>query len=175
MAITSTVPAAMQVLAAYMNSVANANPALNPGVYVGLPVESVRNNYMMVGDTEGKLFTPDSYSWAAVPGLARLRKETYALLGTVRAYSGGVNISARVGEVLTLINGLQELIVTDMGGNAVGLNPASPATDGGINLSDSGSWGGFRITDQTSGPINGQGWGVVVTFEIDVINAQITG
>lgn len=175
MTTVSTIPAAMQVLAAYMQRVADTNPALAPGVYVGLPVSAVRNNYLMVGDLEGKLFTPETYHWAAVPGAARLRLESYALLGTIRAYAGSSDVAARTGDVMAMLNGLQELIVSDPGGYAAGLTVAPPATAGGTNLSPSGSWGDLKVTDQTAGQINGQGWGVVLTFELDVINAQLSG
>lgn len=175
MTVVSTVPAAMQVLAAYMSQVASQNPALNPGVYVGLPVETVRSNYLMVGDPEGKLIDPESYQWAAVPGQARLRLESYAVLGNIRAYSGSADLTGRVTDAFGMLNGLQELIVSDPGGYAKGLNPAAPATDGGSNLSPSGSWGDLKVTDVASGQIGGQGWGVVLTFQLDVINAQLSG
>lgn len=175
MSTVSTIPAAMQVLAAYMRQVAANNPSLAPGVYVGLPVAQARPNYMMVGDLEGKLFSPETYHWAAVPGAARLRLESYALLGTIRAYSGSSDIAGRTADVMAMLNGLQELVVSDPGGYAAGLTVTAPATAGGSNLSPSGSWGDLKVTDQASGQLNGQGWGVVLTFELDVINAQLSG
>lgn len=175
MSVVSVVPAAIQVLAGYMTQVADDNPGLNPGVYVGLPPGSVRNNFLMVGDPDGKLFDPESYEWAAVPGQARLRSESFALLGSIRAYSGSADVAGRVADTFTMLNALQELIVADPGGYAAGLTVAAPASAGGSNLSPSGSWGDLKVIDNATGPFGGQGWGVLITFQLDVINAQLSG
>lgn len=175
MSIVSTVPAAACVLAAYMQQVSANNAGLQAGAYLGVPAQALRPNYMMVGDATGRWFNPETYSWAAMPGQARLRLEKYALVGTIRAYSGAADITGRHTDMFTMLNGLQELLVADPGGLAEGMNVQTPAVAGAVNLSPSGSWGDLTVTETSSGQLNGQGWGVVITFELSVINAQLQG
>lgn len=168
--ITSTVPAAVNTLGLYMQNVAAANPALNPAVYmVGLPVGSVRNNFLMVGSmTTGELISPESYKWNAVPGTAKLRGESYALLGTIRVWSGASGKDAalaRLGDAFTLLNGLQQQIVNDLGANAYTTAALSP----------SGSWGDLDVSMDGNGPLDGKGWGVALGFELHVLNVQLQG
>jgi hypothetical protein len=169
--ITSTVPAAAATLAAYMQAVADANPALNPGVYVGgIPTATVRDNFLMVGNyAEGIIVAPETYSWAAVPGMAKLRLEAYALFGCIRVWTGAAGTDAslaRLGEAFTLLNGLHQEIVDDLGGDLVAVD----------SLTSSGSWGDLDVTMEINGPIGTKkGWGVVLQFELHVINAQLIG
>lgn len=166
MPITSTIPGAASALAGYMRTVAAANPALNPGVYVaGIPTASIRNNWMMVGNwPEGIIVAPDTYRWAAIPGQALLRSEEYALQGCISAWSGAADSNAalaRIGDAFNLLNGLHEQIASDLGGSGT--------------LSPSGSWGDLDVTMEHNGPLGGKGWGVILGFELHVINAQLQG
>lgn len=166
MSIASTVPGAAATLAGYMQTVAAANPVLNPGVYIaGLPTASVANNYMMVGSWDGGIVVaPDTYKWAAIPGAAMLRSEEYALNGAIRVWAGDGGPTAaldRITDAFTLLNGIHEQIAQDLGGSG--------------NLSPSGSWGDLDVTMEANGPIGGKGWGIVLGFELHVINVQLQG
>jgi hypothetical protein len=46
------------------------------------------------------------------------------------------------------------------------------ATDGSTPLSPSGSWGDLTVSMYANSPREQAGWGVVLTFELAVINAQ---
>lgn len=164
--LTSTVPGAVAQLGTYMQTVANANTALNPGVYAGgIPINSVRNNFLMVGSwPDGIIIAPDTYRWVAVPGMVKMRSEEYAIQGCIRAYGGASGTGAalsRLSEAFTLLNGLHDQIASDLGGSG--------------NLSPSGSWGDLVVTMEESGPIGGKGWGVVLGFELHVLNVQLNG
>jgi hypothetical protein len=170
MSITSTIPGAAQTLLGYMQAVAGANPDLDVQVYTGWPVTSAWSpNFMMLGDyKEGLVVSPDSYRWAAVPGAAKLRFEEYALMGCIRAWSGSPDGTApfdRLGEAYTLLNGLHDQIVSDIGGDSYVVD----------SLTSSGSWGDLGVTMDAFGQIDGKGWGVVLGFELHVINAQLIG
>lgn len=140
---TSTIPAAVQTLAGYMQTVAQANPSLDCGVYVGEPIEEVTNNLLMVGHWEtGALITEASYTWAGMPVYARTRYEEYELQGTIRTWSGNVDVDSRLAEAFTLSSALQEQIVSDPSGSG--------------NLAG-GAWGEFKLTMEHCGPLEGRG------------------
>jgi hypothetical protein len=42
-------------------------------------------------------------------------------------------------------------------------------------LSPSGAWGGLDVTMQESGPLGGKGWGIVLAFQLYVINVLLMG
>lgn len=167
MSIRSTIPAAAARLATYMQTVADANPTLDPKVYVsGWPTASVANNFLMVGaaDDTAAVVNPTTYSWAAIPGTAMLRTESYSLMGTIRTSggTGGTQAAlARLGDAYTLLNGLMEQIVGDVGGSG--------------DLTPSGSWGDLTVSMIHNGPVQNSGWSVVLGIELQVINAQIQG
>lgn len=167
MAIVSTVPGAIQTFQAYMQTVANNNPSLNIGVYLGEPIDNVRDNFMAVGSFQE--WTPimaDSYEWAAIPGQSLLRSEKYTLQGVIRALAGDVDPMARLSDAFTMLNALHEQIITDIKGISV-LGPGT--------LSGPGSWGGLQVHMEAFGPLEGSGYGVVLGLELDVINVQISG
>lgn len=164
--ITSTIPGAAQTLAGYMKTVATANPSLNPGVYVaGIPTASIRANWMMVGNyPDGIIVAPDTYTWAAIPGAAKLRSESYALQGCIATWAGAADSNAalaRISDAFTLLNGIHEQITSDLGGSG--------------SLSPSGSWGDLDVVMEHNGPLGGKGWGVILGFELHVINVQLQG
>lgn len=168
MAVVSTVPGAISALAGYMQAVAAANPSLSIGVYpYGLPVASVTNNLIGLGDAEsgsGAVATTISSDWAAIPAGAALIKEEYALIGVIRSTSGAggqTGAQERTADAFTMWNGLLSQIVADPGG--------------GGNLSPSGSWGAVEMTNHFSGPVGSSGWEVTLGFQVHVINAQLIG
>lgn len=179
MSITSTVPAAVSVLLAYMNAVSAANPTMHVKVYMGrTPTSAVANNFMMVGNfPDGELIMPGRFSWAAIPGQDKLRREEYALNGVIRSWTGdSAEPLARLADVYTMLNGLHGQIANDLAGTALGLTVTPPAVAGQTNLSPSGSWGDLNVEMLENGPAgkNG-GWTVMLGFELAVINAQIIG
>jgi hypothetical protein len=165
MALVSTVPAAVATLQGYMATVAAASTVTDVQVYVGYSTarSGMSYNFMMVGDyQEGIVVAPDTYTWADIPGAAKRRTESYALQGCIQTWSGGTDVLGRLNDAYSLLNGLHELIVTDIGGSG--------------SLSPSGSWGGLVVTMDANGPLETTaGWGVVLGFQLHVINAQIIG
>jgi hypothetical protein len=146
-----------------MQTVAAANPTLNAGSYFGEPVERVTNNFMMLGSyADGSLIVPNTFEtdWAGMPVAAKRRNEKYALAGCIRSWDGNVDPQTRVSEAFTMLDGLHEQIVSDPRGSG--------------NLSPSGSWGDFNVSMEACGVL-GEGWGVILAFELYVINARLTG
>lgn len=145
-----------------MNTVAAANPTLNVGVFLGEPIAGrVTDNFLAIGSFQEWIpVGPDTYSWAAVPGNALLRYESYALQGCIRSLSGNTDPVGRVSDAFTLLNGLHEQIIQDIHGSN--------------QLTPSGSWGDFDVTMEAFGPLDGIGYGVVLGFQLHVINAQIS-
>lgn len=164
MSVTSTIPGAVAVLAGYLQTVADAQPQLGVGVYTGgLPVEHVADNLLMVGSIteEGEIIVPGTYRWAAIPGAAKLRTEEYALRGSIRCWAGDSDPLSRLTDAFSLLNGVHQQILDDVGGSGA--------------LSPSGSWGELQVSNPLNGPIGRRGWGVVLEFDLHVINAQLQG
>lgn len=167
MPLTSTIPAAITTLQGYMNAVAAAaavNPA--PAVYLfeTATPSGAAYNFMMVGDYHtGVPVAPESYTWRQL-GSTR-RTETYALQGCIACWAGGgsgdngVSALARVNDAYSLLNSLHQQILGDKGGSG--------------HLSGSGAWGELVVHIEEFGPM-GAGWGVVLGFDLHVINAQLT-
>ncbi len=161
--LVSTIPAAVGVLQGYMTTVAQQQSQLAAGVYVGLQSGNLQNNFMMVGSLEeGALIAPDTYSWAAVPGAAMLRNEAYALEVTIRAWSGESNQATLdvINAAFTMLNGIHSAVAADPGGSGA--------------LTPSGSWGDMDASMTACGPLGAQGWGVILSVQLHVINAQLT-
>lgn len=169
---TSTVPAAVAAFKAYMDAVAVANPALNAQTSIGIPTASRRANLLMVGDYDtGALLNPTTYSWAAIPGQSKLRYESYSLLGAIEVSDGAGGQDAgltRLTEAYQLLGDLMTQIESDISG----LINADP---GVAPLTTSGSWGDLTVEMKAYGPKQNSGWGVVLTLELQVINAQLVG
>lgn len=167
--ITSTVPGAIATLQSYMNTVATNNPSLEIGVFLGQPLAAaVTDNYLIVGSFgEWIPIDMDSYKWAAIPGQAFRRTEEYKLQGCLRALDGGNSILNNLNNAFTMLNGLHEQIVTDLRATAVNSQGA---------LTTSGSWGEFSAHIEVFGPLGPANTpGVVMGFELEVLNAEIVG
>lgn len=162
MAIVSTVGPAIAVLAGYFDTVAAGLPGLNIGVYTGLPVENVAENFLMVGDYPNGDETIVGYEqrWAAMGASAGLRSEEYSIACCLRAWSGDSDPAGRLSDAFSMFDAVARQLVADPGGSA--------------QLTPSGSWGAVRLTMPVAGPIGGAGWGVVLAFDVEVINAQLT-
>ena len=162
--ITSTVPAAVNQLYTYMQTVVTNNPTLNAAAFLGRPIGAyVPNNFLAVGKYETwEPISPETYEWAAVPGNSYLRTEKYSLQGCVRAWAGDSDPLSRLSDGFTLLNSLDDLIIHD-------LTPSN-----GTVLTPSGSWGEFKATVEAFGPLGGRGYGIVIGFELEVINAQVS-
>jgi hypothetical protein len=165
MGFVSTIPGAVATLEGYMQAVASATSVPDVKVFVGYstPLSGMSDNFLMVGDyQEGTLVMPSDGDWASLPAAAKRRTETYALQGCMRAWAGGTDWQSRLDDIFSLLDGLQSKIVSDPGG--------------GGTLSPSGSWGQFSWRMEANGPlINTAGWGVVLGFELHVVNVRITG
>lgn len=163
--VTSTVPGAITALLGYMNTVASNNPALNIGVYLGEPISNVNDNFMAVGSfVDWSPVAPETYKWAAIPGSAKLRSEEYSLQGVVRSLSGNSTDQDkldRLNDVFTILNALHEEILNDYFASGA--------------LSGPGAWGELRVTMEAFGPLGGVGFGAVLGFELEVVNAQLAG
>lgn len=169
--VASTVPAAVTVLKGYLDAVATQNAStLNPQTSIGIPTASNRPNMLMVGDYEtGVLVNPTTYRWAAVPGRTRMRSEEYSILGAIECAGGAGGSSAaaaRLADAYQLLGDLMDQITADPAG-------LGGATDGSTPLSPSGSWGDLTVSMIGNGPKSQSGWGVVLAFELAVINAQL--
>lgn len=169
MSITSTVPGAIQALKGYLTTVAAANPdpqGVAPGVYIsGVPTATVRDYYLEIGNWEtGAIIAPETYRWNAIPGTAKLRSEAYAVELTIRTWAGAADENAalaRIDDAFALLNGVHQQILNDLGG--------------GGQLSPSGSWGDLDVEMVANGPLGGKGWGVILSCQLHVINAQLQG
>lgn len=159
---TSTVPGAVTTLYGYMTAVAAASTVLDVQAYVGLQL-TPSPNFMMIGDAEtGLLVTPVDSEWASMGAAAKRRTERYALQGCIKCWAGGIDWQSRLNDVTSLLDALQEQILSDPGGNGT--------------LTPSGSWGAFNWRMEANGPLGDPaGWGVLLGFELQVINAQIVG
>ena len=162
---TSTIPGAVSTLQGYMNTVAAATTVSDVGVYVGYSVrrEGMAHNYLMVGNYDGGIpVLAVESNWNAIPGQSLLRSESYALEGHVRTWAGGQDYQSRLNDAFALLNALQDQIFADLGGSGT--------------LTPPGSWGGFNWRVEEFGPLGDpKGWGVVIGFELHVINAQLSG
>jgi len=163
MTIQSTVPGAISAVAGYLAAVAAANPSLDVATYIGPPIETVANRFMAIGAYPNfdELVVGYRSDWAAMPATSRWVSEEYEVAGCLRTWAGNSDPQSRLTEAFTLLNGLREQILLDPGGGGA--------------LSPSGSWGTFTTGMAHSGPIGGQGWGIVLTFQIQVINVRIQG
>jgi hypothetical protein len=164
--LTSTIPGAILTLQYYMQEVASTNPSLDIGVYLGEPVESVANNFMVIGAYETwEPVSLSTYSWATIPASFQIVSESYALQGTIRAWQENIDQLGRLNDAFTMINGLHQALRNDPNAIALGTGPA---------LTDPGSWGDFDVTMEAYGPLGDLGgWGVVLGFELHVINTRL--
>lgn len=162
MPVTSTVPGAINALLGYMNSVAATNPALDISVHLGEPIVNVNDNFMAVGSFQDWApVAPDTYSWATIPGAAKLRTESYSLQACLRAYSGEVDPLARLTDVFAMLNALHQEILNDI--------------QAGGALGGPGAWGALHVDMDEFGPLDNKGFGCVLGLQLAVINVQISG
>ena len=162
MPFVSTIPAAITTVQGYMNTVAAATAVSDVGVYVNYAqTQNLTYNYMMIGEYEsGLMIAPTEGQWASMGVTAKRREEKYAILGHVRTWAGGNDWQSRWNDAMTLLDSLYDQILADPGGSN--------------NLTPSGSWGGFNWTVHESGPLgNASGFGFIIGFQLQVINAQI--
>ena len=162
--ITSTVPGAIQTLQSYMQTVADANPSLNIGVFVGEPVAAeVTDNFLIIGAFDTWVpIDMDTYEWAAIPGQSGLVTENYSLQGCLRTMDG--DLMTAFNNSFLLLNGLHTQIRTDLRATAVTSTGA---------LSTSGSWNKLEAHIEAFGPIDNVNNGVVIGFSLSVCNVQI--
>lgn len=163
MSFISTIPGAVAVLEGYMSTVASASSVSDVNVYVGYSAPTPSYNYMMVGDyEEGLLMTRIASTWATFPAAAKRRTEEYSLVGHIRTWAGGYDWQSRLNDAFALLDALQDQILGDPQGSGA--------------LTTAGAWGSFDSTMKANGPLGDPtGWGVVIEFELSVLNARVTG
>ena len=164
MPFVSTIPKAITTLQGYLNTVAAATTVTDTAVYVGYAqTQNLAYNYMMVGEyNTGHLIAPTESNWVSLGSLAKRRHEKYAILGHIRTWAGDDDWQSRLNDCFTLLDSLTDQILADPGGSN--------------NLTPSGSWGQFNWRMEEIGPLgDASGWGVVIGFELHVLNAQVQG
>jgi hypothetical protein len=163
--LTSTVPGCIAALTTHLNTVASDNSSLNIGIYTGLPIETLKDNFIMIGDyNDGKLIEGYAQDWRGFPAVAERKSEAYALPCSLRAWSGNSDPVSRITDAFTMMDAVMGQLQGDPQGTV----------NGGYPLTPSGSWQVTSIDMPTSGPLGGAGWGVVLTFLVDVINVYLT-
>lgn len=164
--ITSTVAGAVTALQSHLAAVATANASLNQtdgviAVYVGLPAAEASDYFLMIGDpfNNGELLVNYESDWAGLPAVAQRRTETYELRCALRCYAGTTDVPARLNEAMTLYSAVMGALAADIGGSN--------------SLSPSGSWQVKHFENPATGQLGGQGWGVVLTFGVEVVNVRL--
>ncbi len=161
--LVSTVPGAVGALVDHFHNVANRNPSLHLGVYVGPPIGSVANNILTVGDPEGNgsLLVNYQQDFVTLPGTVSRRSEEYGLHCFIRCWAGNVDPVARIADAFTIFNGVVEELADDVLGSGA--------------LTPSGSWRVSELVNIAAGPLGGEGWGCVFSFVVHVINVRLNG
>lgn len=162
MTVTSSAPGAISVFYSYMQTVAEANPAMNLEVFFGKPTQNVTAQYLQIGRyTDGILAAPDAETdWESFPAAAKRRSEKYSLYGCIRTWAGQVDQQGRLNDCFALYDALYEEILSDPRGSGT--------------LTGSGAWGPLTWTVEQFGPI-AAGWGCVLGLELHVVNAITVG
>lgn len=159
--LTSTVPGAIQQLYTYIQAVAAANPTLNISTHLGLPIEYVANNYIMIGHYEtGELIDHYLQDWAGLPAGAVRKNEEYDIVCSLRSWAGDSAPTTELTNIFTMLDGVMGKVMTD------------PNASGTITAS--GSWQVTDIKTPESGPLGTKGWGVIMTFAVAVRNVRLT-
>lgn len=158
----STVPLALQTVEAYFNAVSVQNPQYALGVYLGQPVETAADNYLMIGTDAGDLISGYRSSWKTMPAPGQV-DENYSVAAQLRVWSGEVAAYDRLTDAFFLFSAIRQQIWEDPGANRVQQGA----------LTSSGSWGDVTLTMEFNGPTAKGGYGVILGFEIAVINVRI--
>lgn len=161
----STVPGAIECLETHFENVATANPSLDVGVYVGPPnSENWNANYLMIGERQtGRILSGYKQEWRGFPAVAARKLESpYTIPCSLRAASGSstaTDVIGRLNDAFTMMDGVLSELQND------------PQASGA--LSPSGSWQVTTIDIPATGVIAGFGWGVLMTFGVQIINVQL--
>ena len=160
--ITSTVPGAIAQLFAYMEQVAEDNPDLNIGTYLGTPIGTALSpNYFILGEDEtGQLLQGYHQEWAGLPAAANRSAEEYGIPCCLRAYAGNSDPISRLTDAFTMLDGLMGYLQLDPGASGA--------------LTPSGTWKLSGLEMPESGPFGGKGWGVLMSFTVSIINVRLT-
>lgn len=159
---STTVGTAISTLEGYFNTIAAVTSVADVSVYLGFPTGSVTDNYLMIGawDSGEDVVLEYDSEWLGLPGVSGMvYGETYKINCNLRTYSRDTAPLDRINDAFTLYGAVRAQIQADPGGSG--------------NLSPSGSWGRVRATMPTNGLINGSGWGVILAFEVEVINVRL--
>lgn len=168
--LASTVPGAIARLAKHLQTVADANPTLKLGVYVGRPIQTVADNFVSLGDPlgNGELLTGYLSGWQGMRQSPSLRRtEDYGLHCVLRIWNGNIDPVARITEAFTVMSSLMNVLADDIRGGADDIG------QGGV-LSPGGQWAISTIDNTSTGPIDAKGWGVVFEFDVVVQNVVLT-
>jgi hypothetical protein len=163
--LTSTVPGAIAALVTHLGNVATAQSALNLSTSVGLPIEEVHDNFVMIGDVEdGSLVSGYRQDWRGMPAYAERRSEQYGIPCAIRAFAGSSAPTARITDAFAIFDAVLAEIQSD----------PQASVNGGYPLTPSGSWQVTNMQIPMSGPLEGAGWGLYITFTVSVSNVELT-
>jgi len=160
--LTSTVPGAVATLQTHLQNVANANPALKVGVFLGPPAgQNPPNNRFIIG-SYGSYELLSSYQgdFAAIPGASYLKSEDYNIPCHLQVWADPPDPLGRVTDAFTLMSAVLSELTGDIGASGT--------------ITPSGAWQVTSMTTPFSGPFSVGGWGIVVEFDVHVFNVQLS-
>lgn len=146
-----------------MQAVADANPTLDAGVYVGQVVGDVKDNFFAIGSPigQGELVTNYVSNWQGLYSVQPLRRtEDYGIGCTIRTWAGDIDPATRYQDAFTLLVGLMTQLANDKAASG--------------SFGTSGSWGIADVANPAAGELNRKGWGVVLTFTVAVQHVILT-
>lgn len=159
----STVPGAITSLRTHFKNVADANNDLDLGLYLGPPTNTVKNNFISIGDPlgEGQIITNYSQAFQGMQQTEYLRRtEAYGIHCCLRVWQADIDQVTRFGEALRLISSITSELSSDIHGSD--------------QLSPSGQWELTTFENTIAGPLNGGGWGCIFEFAVLVSNVILT-
>ena len=159
-ALSSTVPGAIEALNAHFQAVADA-AEIELGNYVGPPFGTVANNFLAIGDVEGKgeLITNYQQGFQGMYSPPLRRTEAYGLHCVLKVWDAAIDQVARLTEAFDVLSALMTRLASDV-------NPTA--------LGPSGAWSMTNIENPAAGALGNKGWGCVFTFDVQVQQVILT-
>jgi hypothetical protein len=162
--LNTTLPDAIDALYAHFQIVQSKLFDLSLGVTIGPPISQVENNFLTVGDPEtGELFNSYLQDFRGMPAVAGRKEESYSIPCGIRVWDGDSNPLDRARDLVTIFDAVLAELQSDPGGEINGFPALSP----------SGSWNATMLVNHRSGNLGGKGWGMIATFQVEVINVII--
>ncbi len=158
--LSSTVPGAIAALNVHFQAVADS-AEIELGNYVGPPFGTVANNFLIIGDAEGKgeLITNYQQGFQGMYQPPLRRTESYGLHCALRVWNAAIDATARLTEAFDVLSAVMTRLAADV-------EPAA--------LAPSGSWSVTSIENTAAGALGGKGWGCVFGFDVQVQQVILT-